>query len=390
MTIRLPAMLGCLVAATVLLTGCWDRLEIEDRATVVAIGLDPGSGGQGLHLSAEIAIPGKIPLGPGGGGGGGAGATNPRGTVFVTAGDGPTVAGALSSLQKTLNNELFLGHVRVIAINETLAREGLSNITDYLLRSPEIRRTAWLIVTPGPAADLINASPSLDRVPALFFTDMMEHYNNMGVLPPAFFGTYLVTSSAKGQDPIVPYVWAEGQGARLLGAAVFTNQRMVDILDVDQLQALENVIGPKKSRQNLTVPVPGSPGTQVRLQIRGRQTQLQPSMQGTTPAITVRIRLEGDIVEEVGGLVLQSPTQLHAITTTAQQMVQKDIQNLVARTQADHADVFGFGEQFRGKQTGFFQKQVGGKQAWDDTYYPQLKVNVQVRVLVRRIGTTAR
>lgn len=382
---RIVVVLLCLISA-VLSAGCWDRLEIEDRAALLAIGIDPGPGGNGLHISAQIGIPGKIPLGPGGGGGGAGGTSTPRETVFVDAADGPTVEAALASLQRTLNNELFLGHLRIIVVNEQLARQGLTQIIDYFHRSSEVRRTSWLLVSSNPAADVLNASPSFSRVPALYFTDMMEHYVNMGMLPPLFLGTYLVSVADRGQDATLPYVWAQGQGSRLVGAAVFHQQQMVDVSDPSQLQYLEDVIGPRKGDQYLTVAEPGTSGGQVRIKIIGRQAQVGPSLVKGRPHVDIHLRLEGTIDQEVGGKRLDAPKELKDIAEVASAQVQQGIQQLLAQTQRDHADVFGFGEQFRGKKPGFFRSEVGTKETWETEYYPQLDATVMVRILIRRVG----
>src|SRR3954466_14348113 len=76
-----------------LLTGCWDAQEIEQRATVLALGIDAADdrdedqeteGGIAhpkgkisipdkdmIRLTAQIAVPGRIPLGPAQGAAGG-------------------------------------------------------------------------------------------------------------------------------------------------------------------------------------------------------------------------------------------------------------------------------------------------------------------------------
>ena len=381
---RLVALVLCVVTA-VLSTGCWDRLEIEDRAAILAIGLDPGPGGQGIHLSAQVAIPGKIPLGPGGGGGPG-GASNPRETVFVEAADGPTVQAALEAMQRTLNNEIFLGHLRIIVVNEALAKQSLKGLIDYFHRSSEIRRTSWLLISANPASEVINASPAFSRVPALFFTDMMEHYTNMGLLPPLFLGTYLVSVADKGQDATLPYLWAKDQGTELLGAAIFQGPRMIDVITPTQLQLLEDVIGPRKGDQVLTIAEPGTSGGQVRLKIIGRQAQVRPSVVNGRPRVQIQLRLEGNIVQEVGGRRLDAPNELSAISKAASQQVQQGFQQLLAQSQRDHSDIFGFGEQFRGKKPGFFESQVKTKDAWETEFYPELDASVKVRILVRRVG----
>lgn len=75
----------------VFLTGCWDQLEIEDRALVLGLSIDSvlknskTEDDQTTHLksaninlpkirvTAQIAVPGRVPLGPSSGGEGSGG-----------------------------------------------------------------------------------------------------------------------------------------------------------------------------------------------------------------------------------------------------------------------------------------------------------------------------
>ncbi|MFH5184093.1 hypothetical protein ACHHV8_16420 [Paenibacillus sp. TAB 01] len=88
------AVVLMLLLVSPLLSGCWDQLEIDERGIVLGIGIDKSDhtlakpedvinhpSGKVLHItkvglikiSVQIAVPGRIPLGPGEGGGGGGG-----------------------------------------------------------------------------------------------------------------------------------------------------------------------------------------------------------------------------------------------------------------------------------------------------------------------------
>ncbi|GAB6933558.1 hypothetical protein JCM14719A_19110 [Calditerricola satsumensis] len=99
----------CLLSL-LLLTGCWDRVEINDLALVTAAGLDKGKG-KTVKLSLQLAVPAAMPSvagGDGGGlGGGGAGAGRPP-TLVVSA-EGITIADAMTKLQEKLPRRIFWG-----------------------------------------------------------------------------------------------------------------------------------------------------------------------------------------------------------------------------------------------------------------------------------------
>ncbi|SEM53349.1 germination protein, Ger(x)C family [Paenibacillus sp. cl141a] len=160
-----------------LLTGCWDRMEIEERAVVLGISIDtagknveiredeishlrgkyPAPKQEMIQLSVQIALPGRIPLGPGEGGASGEGAQE---TVWVLDVVGHTVDDAMMNLQQQISGKLFFGHLRVIVVSEEFARKGMENLNDYLHRNAEVRRMAWLMVSKGKARELMEAARS--------------------------------------------------------------------------------------------------------------------------------------------------------------------------------------------------------------------------------------
>lgn len=113
-----------------LLSGCWDRLEIEDRAVILAIGVDEAKPGDEkeaskatqilklnprtnkglLRITVQIAVPGRIPLGTGSE----AGSPSGEKPVWVLSSVGYTIEDCLMNLQQQLADRLFYGHLRVI------------------------------------------------------------------------------------------------------------------------------------------------------------------------------------------------------------------------------------------------------------------------------------
>lgn len=380
---RRATIVGVLAAILVLVPGCWDRVEIEDRAAVLAVGFDPGPGPGQLLLTAQIAIPGRIPLGPSPGGGGGA-TQNTRQTVFLGTAQGRSVAEALDDLQNTLSAQIFLGHLRVIVVSQTLARAGMAPLMEYFRRDPQVRRTSWLIISQNPAAEVVSLAPSFSRVPALFLSDMLDHNVNTGRLPVTFLGHYWDIASSEGQEPILPYLRARGQFARLLGVAVLREQRMVDVISMTDLPAYMEASGSRQAAEIVTVPMPGDPRSPLRLRVIRRQSVVTPELVGGRPRVSIHISLEANVLEKNSTHKLNRVDQLATADREAERVVRESILRLIARTQRERADVFGFGEQFRGKQPAFWRR-VREHASWFEAY-PNVSADVVVEFRIRRVG----
>lgn len=173
-------------------------MEIEDRALVLGLSIDkiPADDTQKedrvthihdnslptemISVTAQIAVPGRVPLGPGTGGSAGEGKTSP---VWVVSVRGISLDDAMNNLQQQIADPRYLVHLRIIIISEEIARGSLAELNDYLRRNPEIRRRTWLLVSEGRASAFMDVNPPLQRVPTLYILSMMEKSVSSGKFP---------------------------------------------------------------------------------------------------------------------------------------------------------------------------------------------------------------
>ncbi|HWO96477.1 MAG TPA: Ger(x)C family spore germination protein, partial [Bacillus sp. (in: firmicutes)] len=128
-----------------LVSGCWDRVELNDLAIVTAAAIDK-KGENEIELSIQVFIPKTLSSGGGQGGGGGSGG----GTMtLVTSKKGANLADALSKLQSEIPRKVFWGQCKVFIFGEKLAKEGIQEQMDFLLRHPQPRERAYMFVSEG-------------------------------------------------------------------------------------------------------------------------------------------------------------------------------------------------------------------------------------------------
>jgi len=97
------------------ITGCWDRIEINDIAIATIAALDKGDNGN-LQMTLMISIPKEIQSG-----GSSSGSSNKKNYILIS-GEGDTVMDAFEKIQKKTSRNLFLSHLKVLIIGEKLLR----------------------------------------------------------------------------------------------------------------------------------------------------------------------------------------------------------------------------------------------------------------------------
>ena len=141
-----------------LLSGCWDRVEINDLAIVTAAAIDKKDSNH-FELTVQVFLPKALSSGGGqSGGGSSAGAI-----TIVTSEKGINLADALSRLQGSLPRRVFWGQCKVFIFGEEVAKEGIQKHMDFLLRHPQIRERAYLFVGEGKAKQYLEVTPKLER-----------------------------------------------------------------------------------------------------------------------------------------------------------------------------------------------------------------------------------
>jgi spore germination protein KC len=381
------------------LSGCWDSREIEQRANVLAIGVDkageeekrsedeishlgkkfPVPDEEMIKLTAQIAVPGRIPLGP----------QQPGGSekpVLVVEVVGHTLQDALLNLQQEVSDELFLGHLRIIVLSEEIAREGTARFNDLLRRNPEIRRTASLVVSRESAAKYMNLMPELERIPSLYLANMVDNLSAIGKFPPSFIGLFWTIYSSKGQEPYLPYLTLKEKSTiQLNGLAYFHGDKMVGKTNPLEIGIFMAVRGIGRGGYGAFVEVPGKDES-VLVRAVSRKTRTKVSIRNGRPHVTVKIQYESEIDEkESAKILLSDSTILKKIEEESSNNTKKSVENFIKKTQQTNSDIFGFGEHFRAKLPQYWKKTVKTKEKWSEIY-KNITFDIKVDSHIHRVG----
>jgi len=384
-----------------LMSGCWDRLEIEDRATILGLSIDPLQGAndvksitgkysrsdaEGYKITVQVAIPGRISLGPSSSSGGGGGTQQP---VWIVTTTGSTIDDAMNHLQQQLAEKVFLGHLRVIIVNEQLAQTvGLQDVQDFFRRNAEIRRLAWLIISTGPASDAIKAAPKLERVPALYLTGTMQHAAQIGKLPNIFIGNYWSVLSSLGQEPVLPLVDViEDERIESEGLAVFKGEKMVGKLNALETASFMEITNDRRAGYGIGVPVPGDSRHSLILRGTNRKERVKLHQDKRQLSADIYSRIEANIEERTGKVPVDNV--MPQVAEKTGQVLADGQAKLIQKTQAWGTDIFGFGEFVRGRYPGYWVDKIKTREQWDEVYR-QLPIHVHVKLYLRRSGMSTR
>ncbi len=162
-----------------LLTGCWDKEELEENAYVIGLGLDKNEETDQLNITFLIANPS---VGSQQGGGGASSSESAQEVLTITANDFVTARNTANSV---ISRALTYDLLKVFVISEKLAKD--KDFIRYLYdatKDREIRRDAFLIITKEESRVFFeNNKPKLEKRPHKYFQYMINRGIETGLIP---------------------------------------------------------------------------------------------------------------------------------------------------------------------------------------------------------------
>jgi Ger(x)C family germination protein len=362
---------------SLLLAGCWDSRDPKTLDVVETIGFEPSPGGFTALVQVPTAafLTGLLP-GAGAGGGGGTGNSPP---AFILAANGPTVPLALNGLAAPTGKAVYLGQARAVITNAVLARAGLSDLVDQLVRLPSIPNGVPLAVVDGPIRVLFQTNLVGTNLAGRFI-DLFFRTSAPTLVSRVMLWTFFVALHTAGLAPTLPvFRMVASTGSRTTmqaeGTAIFRKGRMVDILtgadDLGLLMWLSQF-----DRQVLTVPSPL--GTVTLDQVNVWTTfGLQVPTSGA-PVLQGHVRVAGAVATAPLGL---SPQDLQILDRATSAEVEAEMLSALHRLQRSGADAIGAGVWLNYHDPQAFAR----LQPWSWTF-PHVQANLLVTTTLKTTG----
>ncbi|GMA61886.1 Ger(x)C family spore germination protein [Alicyclobacillus fastidiosus] len=294
-----------------LTTGCWDRVDINDRALLLGWGMDI-TDDEKYQATDQFAIPQKLVPGQSGGS---------KGNAFcIATGVGDNIQEAGLNMQTKLSRPWFAGQRRILLIGDGLAKYGIGEVIDEYSRNPAVRlRTDLMIVKGGTANAFFKQSYPLERLPA--FASVNIH-QAIGVKPDVTLRDFLMAASSNGDTPVLPAfkMISDASSDRLkqgdendpipnirsFGLAIFDRDlKFKGYLNFKNSITRRWIRGELKTNK-VTAFIPGAKGNAA-IEMSSLKSKINPVLQGNHMNIHVTLTGKGAISENNTNLDLSQP-----------------------------------------------------------------------------------
>ena len=380
---RLKKCLCALLAGlTLALTGCWNNRPITKLCIVVGMGFDQAEDGR-LLLTAQIVNPRIL-----GSNASASGSGNTSGNAGVEVSvEGDTVFDAVRNLLQKINRKAYFGHVQLLVFGETVAREGIQTVWDFMERDNEFSRTMRVIVAQGgTAASLLHVEPDLGKLTANELESTIDNSYQMGkgVKIQSFEVTQLLSNQ---NSAIVTGAAQIGSATKLsdvtvVGSAVFdSHDKLVGYFTPEQTRGY--LFAQNQIRSTiLVIKNPAEPDKKISLEVIRSSSRLQASVNGGRPALAIHVQVEGNLGGEQGTTNLYTAKYIPLIESEADELIQSEIQSAWEVSRELSCDVFSLNALLYREAYGEYHKMAD---RWE-TVYPTADCRITVGFELKRPG----
>lgn len=382
----LPIILSC-----VLLSGCWDKVEIDRLNFISAIAIDPGEDiekekelkninskdpfveGQIKKINVTYGFPDISMLGPQK-----SGSTQEKyiNTQAYSMEDASSEAMAKSS------RDIYMGHSKLLILSSDLLeyKDTVKEIVDYLQRNPNINRMMDIVVSDGKAEDYIKFKPMTENSTTYYISGLMANSKRNSRIMSINLNEFLILLSENG-NVLLPRITLDKEKNELIlnGAAIIKDYELsgyftpLELLNIQLLSDKFN-IGKK------VIYIDGHPADYI---ISGYERKIKVKEEGNKLVININLNLEGQINGYYVEKKILGKEELRNLQNTFNNSISEECEKVMQIAKGEfEIDPFGVREHIE-KFNPYLWNKI--KKEWVDKYKNAI-VKVNVNTEIRRIG----
>lgn len=377
------AMTILILNIPLILTGCWDSVEINERNVVMEVAIDKNQDAdQGQPINKRdsyqitYTIPDRAKLS-----GKDSLAKDVKSAIVTTT---PTIETSVDEVESKSQNTITFSHTQAIVLGKELLKDAdlFRGAVDGLIRNMEISRTTNILATTGEAGKLTQGSNEQNPILGLY---VMKYFSN-AERPVSYAKEQLIGNMIRELEDTnittIPVVSTDEKGAvEISGAAVIKDYKLVDFIGKDVVRGQLFVEG-KINQVPIVVEYKGSPLTYI---IDKERSKITFDNKGNISGGNIEILTKGNITEYVSTDTknIFSVEDINQITILLQEEIRHQVMVAVNKSKELNVDFLNIGLQMYRKHPKQWQ---GYSSTWESESYKSFPINIQVTATIKNTG----
>ncbi|MDT8717680.1 Ger(x)C family spore germination protein [Clostridium sp. 19966] len=365
-----------LILCGFILTGCFDRKELNKIGIVLAVAMDKDLLTNEIIISCEVLKPTALKS-----------QSNPEESVEVVSAKGFTVYEAVRNISKKLDRKSYFAHNKLIIISEKLAKESITSILDVFIRDPEIRLSVWLVIAKDTEArTLLNINHGVNQIQAFYINEMIKTKwatSQMQVYNLLDFYKKLLK---KGNNPTTGAITVINEFGTpellMAGTAAFRKDKLAGYLDYKESRGLNWITNSVKGGI-INIPGMKSKDKDIAIEIKRARGKILPKLQNGKITFLIKVNVIGNISEIRDTSDISEIKTIEKLESETKKVIDNEIKEAVNKAKNQfHSDIFGFGYAL----SRYYPKEWDKiKDQWDKLFF-NINYKTDINVKIKRSG----
>ncbi|MDO4618692.1 MAG: Ger(x)C family spore germination protein [Clostridia bacterium] len=394
------------IMLSVMLTSCARATEPDDLAYVVAIGID--SKGDTKNFTLQIANPIKIS-----GGSSEQGGEDGKDTVSAISVEADNIYQAVNVANHLYSKELNLSHTKLILISDKIAEgEGLSEFSEFLSRTEEIRPNTYISIVKGDAKKYLEEVKPTNEVNPVKYYEVIFDSAYTSFIPKSSAWEFYCYASSPERQQVLPLSAVKEDNSKgtqnqknkgfedgmpeikageikteseikteTAGIAIFKDGKMIASAGAKEAE-IYNIVSGSYTKSEVSYPDKGSRDNEIAvMQTLAKKPVIKVDISGEIPRIYVGLNFEADLRTVSEAYMIEADIENFEEQTEI--AIKEAVKSFLYKTSTEYkSDIVGFGSYVKRKFSSFDDFE---KYDWQEKY-ENAEFNVEVDFKLRRSG----
>lgn len=369
-----------LLLVPLILTGCWDKTEIEDRMFIYAIVVDKVEDkksendlkpfyefqNQNLEVTFLVPNPSKIQ----------GGESDVLEEITVRAQDLPEAVGMI---RKKQNREPFFGHEKLLILGEKLLRdeESLKEVLDWIDRDPKKNRSAFAVATKD-IKELIGVNPKLEKLLPSYIIGILKNDTVVATMISVSLNEFLGNIKSSGMA-IIPIIKRQKDEIAIKNVALIKDFKYIGELDDRYIRGYSLFCNKLKEGKKLF----NYKGNGLSYNITSSNAKIKLNEENGRLVFTVDVEMEGDIEDYLINEEILKSDIIRDLQDSISKQFEIELKEVVRHFQEDIGfDYLNLKSWTKKHKYNLFKKY---EKNWDEAFR-NAKFNFKVKSYIRRVG----
>lgn len=367
-----------LLLCSIIMAGCWDKVEIEDRLFVLGIGVDKAREEEKARPTDRYVVNFMAPIV----------SSLKEGEAAKSFSTFKTVTSifsfGLNQMYERMDKKLSFQHTRILVLGEDMLKDEklFLELLDAIARNHELHQNMYVFAVPGRADEVFKVKPKVTNLLSTYISRVAENnlYQSSIYKMPAY-QMYENLINTEG-DTVIPTLRPSKEETKVSGVGVIKGYKLIGYLDDKDSETLSWL----NNKANGGMIESSYNGNQIPYQYNDINTQLKlDKVEGEKLYMTYHIIAEGSAEEYVWPDKLLEQKLLDNLQSSIEKTIENRCKAVVEKFQKEFkVDLIGVNPYLRKHHPAIF-KSI--EKDYENHFESNVIIDIKAKVSIRRVGT---